>query len=410
MDMSKKQEYEFKKALEKIQELKGRGTELISLYIPPDKQISDVASYLREEMSQSSNIKSKSTKKHVQAALKSILSKLKYFKKPPENGLVFFVGHISASGDQTEMISETIEPPSKIETFLYRCDSEFYLDPLRGMMGEKIKYGLVVVDRSEATIGMLNGNRVESLTNVQSLIPSKHSKGGQSAQRFERLIEGAAHQYFKKVGEKTNRLLLDENIEGLLVGGPGATKDEFADGDYLHHELKKKIIDRFNTGYTDEYGLRELVQMAEDTLSGLEVMKEKKLVNRLLKEIRKADGGLATYGEEQVRKALMIGAVDTLLISDGINKVTVQTVCTDCGEEMEYSSTKPVKAPECPGCGNIMDIKDKRDIIDELYEEAENTGSSVELISDESEEGELLLTAFGGLAAILRFRIGDGVV
>ncbi len=410
MEMSKKQEYEFKKALEKIQELKGRGTELISLYIPPDKQISDVASYLREEMSQSSNIKSKSTKKHVQSALKSILSKLKYFNKPPENGLVFFVGHVSASGDQTEMISETIEPPSPIETFLYRCDSEFYLEPLRGMIGDKIKYGLIVVDRSEATIGMLNGNKVESLTNIQSLIPSKHSKGGQSAQRFERLIEGAAHQYFKKVGDKANRLLLDENLEGLLIGGPGATKDEFADGDYLHHELEKKIIDRFNTGYTDEYGLRELVQMAEDTLSGLEVMKEKKLVTRLLKEIRKPDGGLATYGEEHVRKALMIGAVDTLLISDGINKVTVNAVCDDCGHGIEFSSTKPVKAPECPECENIMDIKDKRDIIDELYEEAESVGSSVELISDESEEGELLLTAFGGLAAILRFRIGEGVV
>ncbi len=410
MDMSKKQEYEFKKALEKIQELKGRGTELISLYVPPDKQISDVASYLREEMSQSSNIKSKSTKKHVQAALKSILSKLKYFKKPPENGLVFFVGHVSAAGDQTEMISETIEPPSPIETFMYRCDSEFYLEPLRNMVGERKKYGLVVVDRSEATIGLLNGNRVETLTNVQSLIPSKHSKGGQSAQRFERLIEGAAHQYFKKVGDKANRLLLDENIEGLILGGPGATKDEFADGDYLHHELQKKVVDRFNTGYTDEYGLRELVKMAEDTLSDLEVVKEKKLVNKLLEEIRKPNGGLATYGEEQVKKALMIGAVDTLLISDGINKKQVEAVCGECGHEDEFSLTPPAKEPECPECGSYMEVENKRDIIDELYEQAENTGSSVELISDESEEGELLLKAFGGIAAILRFRIDEGLV
>ncbi|MFO8109556.1 MAG: peptide chain release factor aRF-1 [Thermoplasmata archaeon] len=410
MDMSKKQEYEFKKALEKIQELKGRGTELISLYIPPDKQISDVASYLREEMSQSSNIKSKSTKKHVQSALKSILSKLKYFKKPPENGMVFFVGHISASGDQTEMISETIEPPEKIETFLYRCDSEFYLEPLRNMIGEKAKYGLIVVDRSEATIGLLNGNKVEILTNIQSMIPSKHSKGGQSAQRFERLIEGAAQQYFKKVGNKANHLLLDEDLEGILIGGPGATKDEFADGGFLHHELMKKVVDRFNTGYTDEYGLRELVQMAEDTLSDLEVIKEKKLVNRLLKEIRKPNGGLATYGEEHVRKAMMIGAVDTLLVSDGIDKVAVHAVCGDCGHDMEFTSPSPVKAPTCPQCKNTMDIEDKRDIIDDLYEEAESVGSSVELISDESEEGELLLKAFGGLGAILRFRIDEGMI
>ena len=55
--------YEFKKALNELTKLHGRGTELISLYVPPDKQISDVVQYLREEFSTSSNIKSKSTRK-----------------------------------------------------------------------------------------------------------------------------------------------------------------------------------------------------------------------------------------------------------------------------------------------------------------------------------------------------------
>ncbi len=410
MDMSKKQEYEFKKALEKISELKGRGTELISLYIPPDKQISDVAAYLREEMSESSNIKSKNTRKHVQSALKSILSKLKYFKEPPENGLVFFVGHVSASGDQTEMVSESIEPPKPVETFLYRCDSEFHIEPLKGMIGEREKYGLIVVDRSEATIGLLNGNRVEPLTNIQSLIPSKHSKGGQSAQRFERLIEDAAHQYFKKVGDKANRLLLDEDIEGLLVGGPGATKDGFVDGSYLHHELQKKVLDTFNTGYTDEYGLRELVQMAEETLSDLEVMKEKKLINQLLEEIKKPRGGLATYGEEHVRHALMIGAVDTLLVSDGLNKVVIKAECESCGHESEFTKNTDFSELTCPECGELMTIIEKEDIMERLHEEAKNVGSSVELISDESEEGELFLKAFGGIGALLRFRINEETI
>lgn len=404
-DMSKKQEYEFKKALKDIKDLKGRGTELISLYVPPDKQISDVASYLREEMSESSNIKSKNTKKHVQSALKSILAKLKYFKEPPENGVIFFVGHISAKGDQTEMISESIEPPRPVETFIYRCDSEFYVEPLRAMMGEKKKYGLIVVDRSEATIGMLNGNRIESLKNTQSMIPSKHSKGGQSAQRFERLIEEAAKQYFKKVGDKANNILLKEELEGLLIGGPGRTKDEFAEGNFLHHELKNKIISTFNTGYTDEYGLRELVDQARDTLSDLEVMKEKELVKDLMEEIKKPDGGLATYGEQHVKKALMMGAVDTVLISEGIDKTKVDYECGDCGHEEEKVVRGKVKEIECPECGSDMDIQEKTDFIDEIYKEAEQVGSEVELISDDFEEGELLLDAFGGIAAILRFRV-----
>ena len=57
-DESQMRRYEFKKALQELESLKGRGTELISLYVPPGKQISDVVQYLREEFSTSSNIKS----------------------------------------------------------------------------------------------------------------------------------------------------------------------------------------------------------------------------------------------------------------------------------------------------------------------------------------------------------------
>src|SRR5665647_1070393 len=102
--LSDRQKYDFKRAVEEIRTLKGRGTELISVYVPANKQISDVAAYLREEFSQSSNIKSQGTRKNVQGAIQSILARLKYFKTPPANGVIFFVGEIAAGGDQTRMV------------------------------------------------------------------------------------------------------------------------------------------------------------------------------------------------------------------------------------------------------------------------------------------------------------------
>ncbi len=407
MEMSKKDEYEFKKAVEEIEDLRGRGTELISLYIPPDKSIHDVSSYINEEMSESSNIKSKSTRKNVQSALKSIKSKLKYIDEVPENGVIFFVGEVSAEGDKTRMVSKTVEPPEKLQTFTYRCDSEFYVEPLKDMAGEKENYGLIVIDRSEATIGILRGNRVETLNHIQSMVPSKHSKGGQSAQRFERSIEKAAHNYFKKVGDKANGLLLEEDVDGLLIGGPGRTKDDFMEGDFLHHELEKKIIDTFNTGYTDEYGLKELMENAQETLSDLEVMKEKKLVDRLMEEIKDPKGGLAVYGEEETLKALRMGAVDTLLISDGIDKQLLDFECDNCGNQGTETIDTSSRNDEhtCPECGSELTSVEKEDIIDFFFDEAEKVGTDVEMISDQSEEGELLLNAFGGVAGILRFRI-----
>ncbi|MDP2845592.1 MAG: peptide chain release factor 1, partial [Candidatus Methanoperedens sp.] len=47
--------YEFKRTLEVLRNRRGRGTELISLYIPHDKQIHEVAAQLREEFGQASN-------------------------------------------------------------------------------------------------------------------------------------------------------------------------------------------------------------------------------------------------------------------------------------------------------------------------------------------------------------------
>ncbi len=400
--------YDFKRALEEIRNLTGRGTELISLYIPPNRQIHEAVAYLRDEYSQSSNIKSKGTRKNVMSAIDSIMSKLRYYKTPPPNGLVIFVGHIPTGGDQTTMVSYVLEPPEPINTYLYRCDSNFYLEPLEAMLREKEVYGLLVIDRSEATIGLLKGSKIHVITNIQSRVPSKHGRGGQSARRFERLIEIAAHEFFKKVGDMASEAFLAEpDLKGILIGGPGYTKDFFLGQNYLHHELMKKVIDTFDVGYTDEYGLRELVENSKEALAGLTLMKEKKLIQRLLEQIRRADGGLAAYGEDDVRRALEMGAVDILLVSEDLREYRIHMHCPNCGNDVQ-ETVKRIPNPKdfvCSECGSAMELVEKMDAIDELYEMADSTGTTVELISGDSEEGELLMKAFGGIAALLRYKL-----
>jgi peptide chain release factor subunit 1 len=400
------QKYEFRRSLEEVRKLAGRGTELISLYVPPSRQISDVANYLRSEYSQSSNIKSASTRKNVQAAISSILSRLKNFKAPPENGLVFFVGHRSIGADQTEMVQFVLEPPEAVPTFVYRCDSQFFTEPIESMLGTKEKYGLIVIDRSEATIGMLNGKRIVPIKNMQSLVPSKHGRGGQSARRFERLIEIAAHEYYKKVADVANEVFLSEkDLKGILVGGPGPTKDFFVKSEYLHYELQKKILDTFDTGYTDEYGLKELVEKSRETLKDLDLMREKNLMQRLFEEIRQPDGGLSVYGEEQVKNALLIGAVDTLIMSEDLRRVKLSLTCPSCGAKMEAMAKDSTEDIKCGKCGATMKVDEVDDLVGDLHKLADQNNTKVEFISGESEEGELLMKAFGGVAGILRFRV-----
>ena len=400
-----KERYLFKRKLEEIEAAEGRGTELVSLYVPPKRQISDVTGYLRQELSQSSNIKSKTTRKNVTSAIESILSRLRAFRRVPAMGLAFFVGHKQVGADQTQMVSFVVEPPEPISTFLYRCDSRFFTEPLEDMLRDKDLYALLVIDRSEATLGLLRGKRIEVIKNRQSLVPSKHSKGGQSARRFERLIEQAAHEFFVKVGDlMTSAFLEIPELKGILLGGPGFTKEDFLKGDYLHHELKKIVLETFDIGYADESGLREMVEKAKETLAEIDLMREKRLVQGFMEQVRRPDGGLVVYGEEEVRRALGLGAVDLLIVSEGLRKVRLEVHCPNCGHR-GYVTTENGEPGPCPECGSDLDVEEDVDVVEELTALAESVGTAVEFISVDSEEGALFARTFGGLGGLLRFQV-----
>jgi peptide chain release factor subunit 1 len=51
-----------------------------------------------------------------------------------------------------------------------------------------------------------------------------------------------------------------------------------------------------------------------------------------------------------------------------------------------------------------MVVIDKKDVVDDLAELAELANTDVEIISTETEEGQMLKNAFGGIAAMLRFK------
>ncbi|MGI0129692.1 MAG: peptide chain release factor aRF-1 [Thermoplasmata archaeon] len=403
--------YSFQRKLDEIAAVRGRATELVSLYVSPGKQVSDVMSYLRNEYAQSSNIKSRTTRKNVMWAIESLMGRVRQYKEPPANGVAFFVGSKAVGADKSEPVTFIVEPPEPLNTYLYRCDSTFFLDPLLAMVHEPDVWGLIVMDRAEVTIGLLRGKRVEPLRNKQSLVPSKHGRGGQSAHRFERLIEHAAHDFFVKVAEMSGELFLPrkETLKGILIGGPGATKEYFYKEAYLHHELQQKVVQPlFDTGYTDEYGLKELVEKATHTLHGLDITEEKRIVQRLLAEIRKAEVGLAAYGEADVSRALEIGSVETLLISEGLRQRRVTFRCTAC--QTEFVRTLPDDAIDavldgpCPHCSQrTLTEAASEDYVEGLFRRAVASNAAVRLVSTESEEGEMLAKGFQGIAALLRY-------
>jgi peptide chain release factor subunit 1 len=52
-----------------------------------------------------------------------------------------------------------------------------------------------------------------------------------------------------------------------------------------------------------------------------------------------------------------------------------------------------------------MVLDEEFDLLENIYNEAQGAGAKVEIVSTDSEEGQLLLKAFGGYAGILRYRV-----
>ena len=52
-----------------------------------------------------------------------------------------------------------------------------------------------------------------------------------------------------------------------------------------------------------------------------------------------------------------------------------------------------------------LNIEEKVDLLEELADLAHEGSANVEIISIETEEGSQLLKAFGGIAAIIRYRL-----
>ncbi len=400
--------YQLKKTIKELKEKRGRNTELVSIYVPQGYDLNKISQFITKEQSEAENIKSKQTRKNVKAALDKIGRRIKEVGKTPEKGVAFFAGNVSEREGRPDIQLWEIVPPQPIESRRYRCDKEFVIEPLEQMVVNDNVYGLIVADKNEAAIGYLQGNSIKTTHTMESNVPGKTRAGGQSAQRFERIRKEMYKTFMKDISEKAKNAFLpkkrDGKLLGIVLGGPGFTKDKIVEEGYLHQELEEEIIATESTNYSGEDALEELVEKAEDAIEDSEVVIEKKLVTEFFQNL-KEENGKAEYGLEHVLKALKMGAVDKLLITEDVDLYHAKYTCeNDHSKEVFEKKPEISDSMECSECGREMDLEEINDIIDVLAEKAEEMSSDLELISTTHEEGERL-SNMTGIAAILRYRI-----
>ena len=350
--------------LREVKQWSAPATVLLSLYIPPGRPLSDVMQLLRQEYSITDNIKLKRTRQAVKRALSAAMDRLQMISKVPKNGLVLFCGENMETGD---FICLMFSPPERVPVFYYRTDKRFITDFLDEMIEDKDAIGIMIIERDQATIGILKGGRLEVLEEIDDYIPGKHKMGGQSQRRFDRIIEQMVENFFKRVGEHAARhylpLLEKGRLKGIIVAGPGYAKIDFVKGKYLDYRLQQLVSrEMIDVAYQGDQGLKEVVMKAEGVV---QAQLYRDAVNALeeFKANLARNTGMVVYGDKEVRQALEMGMVKTLLIHDD------------------------------------------REDVEEWKELTERFGARLVVIPPSIPEAEWFKNVFNGIAGVLRYKL-----
>jgi peptide chain release factor subunit 1 len=344
-----------------LKKFRGYATTLITLYINSERPIPDVLSLLRSEWATAANIKDKTTRTHVQDTLERIINNLKGEAKAPENGMAVFAGFHMRSQGNYEWVYYVVVPPQPIHTFKYICDTTFHTEILEDQLRAGVMYGIVVVERGEAVIALLKGGQWEVVKTVEFFVPNKHSAGGQSANRFKRQTEHLAETFYKLLAEEVNKIFLQiPTLKGIIVAGPGPTKEDFLEEGGLDYRLKEKVLAVVPACCANEYGVIEAIKNAQEQLKESEYVRAKEVMDRVMYyAVKKSD--YIVYGREKVLKALETGLAEVVVVAE------------ELGE----------------------------DVVMDLVMRGDSKGVKIEVIPRGVEESKTLMQAFGGYVALL---------
>jgi len=134
--------------------------------------------------------------------------------------------------------------------------------------------------------------------------------------------------------------------------------------DHFDARLKPLILCTVDVSYGGDQGFSQAITLAEDSLSNVKFVQEKKVINKFFENIS-LDTGMIVFGVDDTMKALELGALDTMMLFDNI-------------EVMRYEIKNPVKNETKVFLLNATQEQDPK-----YFKDAE-TGVDLEVVSCES--------------------------
>lgn len=171
--------------------------------------------------------------------------------------------------------------------------------------------------------------------------------------------------------------------------------------------LQAKVIKVVDVSYGGENGFNQAIELASETLGNVKFIQEKKLIGKYFEEISQ-DSGKVCYGIDDTLKALELGAVETLIVYENLD-ITRWVLKSSDGSEVILHTTKAQEANRelfmDKETGQEMEVVDQGSFLEWLAEKYKDFGATLEFVSDKSSEGNQFVKGFGGIGAMLRYKV-----
>ncbi|KAJ7188939.1 peptide chain release factor eRF1/aRF1 [Mycena filopes] len=401
--------WKFKKLVKSLEAARGAGTSMISLIIPPKGRISRTSALLTQEHGTAANIKSHVNRLSVQSAITSTQARLKLYPRVPPNGLALFVGTALTPAGKEKKLSIALEPPAPLPaSALYLCSNRFHTAPLTALIDDTdaARWGFIVIDGTSALFGVLAGRARTVLHKFAVDLPRKHARGGQSAARFGRIRDEKRGHYVRKVAERAGQLFISAdadgttkvNVKGLVLAGSAELKNELAGSELLDARLRNKVAKVVDVSYGGESGFNQAIDLAADALADVRFVQEKKIIQGYFTEISR-DTGRYCYGVTDTLTALELGAVETLILWEDLDVMHGTSLHPLPFLPIILIVSASTEDPASPDA-------EPQSFLDHLVASYPTYGvSTLELVTARSQEGAQFVRGFGGVGALLRYRV-----
>lgn len=118
-----------KTALDTLEACSSDTSRLLSVYVPPEHLVDEVIVFLGDERDNLDRIRSADRRTRIEDALTRLQDRLAEYDEPPESGMALFCGRVDGEWIETALD----EPPQSVESFRYRCDEAFLIEPFRDL-------------------------------------------------------------------------------------------------------------------------------------------------------------------------------------------------------------------------------------------------------------------------------------